>query len=93
MKPPEEWHGGWVVATWAAAALALLALLQAAGYQGSHPAAAPRSHGPAFVLSAVSLVAAAVPFWITWRWLGARGGDVRPGGERAGPREEGDEPE
>lgn len=73
MKPPEDWHGGWIVATWVGAALALLIALQLLGLEGGRRAAAgPRSHLPAFLLAAGSLLLVAGPFYLTVRWLRER---------------------
>lgn len=95
MKRPEDWHGGWILATWVGAGLLLLVAVQLAGLgdPGVHDPD-PRYHTRAFLLAVGALLLAAVPIYVTDRWLRGRSGREPPeaGREREPDGETGDPP-
>lgn len=73
IDPPERWHGGWIVALWVAAAVALVVALQLFGPGGGPGESQPRSHSIPFFVAVGSLLLVAVPFYCTQRWIERRG--------------------
>lgn len=78
LEPPENWHGGWIAALWAGAAIVLLIVLQLVGLGGGTGpggTARPGSHSMPFLVAVASLVLVAIPFYCTQRWIERRGAE------------------